>query len=62
MAELAKLTKSLESLLGERKCDDAMRCPFVRSDSGRLRVLSEERELIEVVLLGTVRRRREGLI
>lgn len=51
MAELTKLAESLEALLGEWESDDAMRCPFVRSDGLGFGVLAEERELVEVVLL-----------
>ena len=51
MAELAKLAESLETLLGEGKGDGAVRCPFVRSDGGRLGMLADERKLVEVELL-----------
>ena len=55
LAELAKLAEGLATLCGQRKGDCAMRCPFVRSDGLRFRVLAEEGELFEMILLERVR-------
>ena len=59
VAEFAKLAESLETLLRERKGDDAMRCPLVGSDILGFGVLAEERKLVEVVCLESVRARTD---
>jgi hypothetical protein len=50
-SELAQFPVCTVTLRGRGKGDDAVRCPIVWSEGGRLRVLANEGELSEVVVL-----------
>lgn len=51
VTKFAELAERLETLLGDREGDDAVRCPFVGPDGGWLGALADEGELIGMVLL-----------
>jgi hypothetical protein len=50
-SELAQFPECAVTLRGRGKCDDAVWCPIVGSEGGRLRVLANEGQLSKVVVL-----------
>jgi hypothetical protein len=51
LSELAQFSVCAVALLEGGECDDAVRCPFVWSEDGRLGVLANKGKLCEVVVL-----------
>lgn len=50
-AELSQFPKGIVALLRGGEGNDTVREPFIRAEDGRLRVLADEGQLFEVVIL-----------